>query len=228
MCATLDGHQCFPFYVYDEDGSNRCENITDRAHRSFREHYKAPRISKWDLFHYTYALLHHAGYRGRFAGNLKRELPRLPLAPEFQAFVKAGERLMRLHLDYDHTEVVEPYKLREEWASGKPKSYRVQKMVLSKNREALIVNDSLTLRGIPADAFEYRLGNRTALDWVVDQYQVHLDKPTGTTSDPNMWGEEAEDEEYIVRLVKQVVAVSVATNEIVRSLPSELGDGLAS
>jgi len=118
--------------------------------------------------------------------------------------------------------------MREEWTLGTPKSYRVEKMALSKDREALIVNDSLTLRGIPTDAFDYRLGNRSALDWVVHQYQVHLDKRTGITSDPNLWGEEADDEEYIVRLVKQVVAVSLATNETVRSLPAEVGGGLVS
>jgi predicted helicase len=75
------GSQCFPFYVYDEDGSNRRENITDAALARFRAHYGDATISKWDIFHYVYALLHHPGYRQRYAGNLKRELPRIPLVP---------------------------------------------------------------------------------------------------------------------------------------------------
>jgi predicted helicase len=81
LCATSDGHQCFPFYVYDEDGTNRRENITDWALQQFRTHYGDDTISKWDIFYYVYGLLHHPGYRTKFADNLKRELPRIPFAP---------------------------------------------------------------------------------------------------------------------------------------------------
>ncbi len=75
------GSQCFPFYIYDEDGTNRRENITDWALTEFRSHYSQKSISKLDIFHYTYALLHHPEYRTRYAANLKRELPRIPFAP---------------------------------------------------------------------------------------------------------------------------------------------------
>ncbi len=94
--------------------------------------------------------------------------------------------------------------------------YRVEKMRLSKDKTAVAVNESLTLGKIPAEAFEYRLGNRSALEWVIDQYQVSTDKRSGITSDPNR----ADDEEYIVRLVGQVVRVSVETVRIVRGLPA--------
>jgi len=97
-----------------------------------------------------------------------------------------------------------------------PLSYRVEdKMRLSKDRRSLKVNDSLTLGGIPPEAFEYRLGNRSALEWVIDQYQVTEDRRSGTRSDPNR----ADDPEYIVRLVGQVVYVSLQTVRIVKSLP---------
>ena len=89
-------------------------------------------------------------------------------------------------------------------------------MRLSKDRKSLKVNDSLTLSGIPAEAFEYRLGNRSALEWVIDQYQVTEDKKSGIRSDPNR----ADDPEYIVRLVGQVIRVSVETVQIVKSLPA--------
>ena len=75
----------------DEDGSNRHENISDWALKQFRERYADKKISKWDIFHYVYGVLHHPGYREKFADNLKRELPRIPFAPEFRAFAKAGE-----------------------------------------------------------------------------------------------------------------------------------------
>ena len=85
--------QCFPFYLYDKDGSNRRENITDWALNEFRTHYSDPNITKWDIFHYVYAVLHHPEYRERYAANLKRELPRIPYPPNFRDFATAGERL---------------------------------------------------------------------------------------------------------------------------------------
>ena len=80
------GSRCFPFYTYDEDGSNRRENITDWALAQFRTQYGDDTISKWDIFHYVYGLLHHPAYRERYQANLKRDLPRIPFAPDFRAF----------------------------------------------------------------------------------------------------------------------------------------------
>jgi predicted helicase len=235
LCATLDGHQCFPFFQYDEDGSHRRENITDWALDLFRRHYGAvaKKRTKWDIFHYVYAILHHPGYRETFADNLKRELPRIPLAKtydDFRAFVAAGEKLAKLHLNYDDEKTVKPFALKEVWTlkdeEGKPrrKSWRVDdKMRLSKEKDSLKVNDSLTLTGIPEAVYRYRLGNRSALEWVIDQYQVSTDKRTGIVSDCNAWGEERNDEEYIVRLVKQVVTVSIETMKIIDDLPKDYG-----
>ena len=89
------GSQCFPFYTYDEDGSNRRENITDWALAQFRAHYRDDTIGKWDIFHYVYGLLHHPTYRERYQANLKRDLPHLPYTPDFWAFAKARKRLGR-------------------------------------------------------------------------------------------------------------------------------------
>ena len=219
LCASLDAHQCFPFYVYDEDGSNRRENMTDWALDHFRKRYGKKNISKWDIFYYVYGLLHHPGYRERYAENLKRDLPRVPLAPDFRAFAKAGKDLARLHLDY---EKLEPWPL--EWIESPdvPLSYRVDdKMRLSKDKRSVKVNDSLTLADIPPEVFKYRLGNRSALEWVIDQYQVSQDKRSGIRSDPNR----PDDPEYIVRLVGQVARVSIETVKIVEGLPADFGGG---
>ncbi|MCP4246771.1 MAG: helicase [bacterium] len=204
--------QCFPFYTYDEDGTNRRENITDWGLEHFREHYGDSEISKWEIFHYVYGVLHHPGYREKFADNLKRELPRIPLAPDFRAFAKAGKRLAELHVEY---ELLEPWDL--EWIEtpGEPLSYVVEKMRLAKDKKSIEVNDSLTLAGIPPEVFDYRLGNRSAIEWVIDQYRVKEDKRTGIRSDPN----NLDDPEYIVRLVGQVVRVSMETVQIVAALP---------
>src|ERR1700688_2251690 len=87
------GSLCFPFYVYDEDGTNRRENITDWALERFRMHYGDPAIRKWDVFHYVYGVLHQPAYRERFAENLKLELPRIPFLDDFRAASEAGRRL---------------------------------------------------------------------------------------------------------------------------------------
>ena len=207
------GSQSFPFYSYDEDGTNRRENITDWALERFRGEYKDSSITKWDIFHYVYAVLHHPVYRERYAANLKRELPRVPFAPDFRAFADAGARLAEMHVGYEEQP---EYPLERVEQPGAALDWRVEKMRLSKDKRSLRYNEFLTLDGIPAEAFEYRLGNRSALEWVIDQYQVTTDKRSGITNDPNR----ADDPSYIVRLVGQVITVSVETQSIVRALPN--------
>ena len=211
----LEKTQCFPFYTYDESGRNRRENITDWALTQFRVHYGDETIDKWDIFHYVYGLLHHPTYRERYQANLKRDLPRLPYTPDFWAFAKAGKRLGEIHVGYEE---VDAYPLRFVETPDTPLDWRVEKMKLSRDKTGIKYNDFLTLDGIPAKAFEYRLGNRSALEWVIDQYRVKTDKRSGIANDPNR----AEDEEYIVRLIGKVIAVSLETVEIVEGLP-ELG-----
>ena len=204
----------FPFYVYDEDGTNRQENITDWARKQFRDRYGDKKLTKWDVFHYVYGVLHHPGYRTKFADNLKKSLPRIPFAPDFRAFAAAGKRLAELHVGY---EAVEPWPLTHVWTPGEPLSYRVEKMALSKDKTQLKVNAALTLTGLPPEVLEYRLGNRSALDWVIDQYRVTEDKRSGVRSDPNR----PDAERYIVELVGKVVRVSMETVAIVKGLPAE-------
>jgi predicted helicase len=204
--------QCFPFYTYDADGSNRRENITGWALDQFRAAY-GNAVSKWDIFHYVYALLHHPTYRETYAANLRRELPRIPFVRDFWPFVEAGRRLAHIHVHYEDQP---EYPLRHEENPDLPLDYRVEKMRLSRDRTSLKYNDFLTLRGIPPEVYDYRLGNRSALEWVIDQYRVKTDSRSGITNDPN----NPDDETYILRLVKQVITVSLETVEIVNALPA--------
>lgn len=212
--TSLDNAQCFPLYTYDADGGHRRDNVTDWALEQFRTHYSQPKIAKKDIFHYVYAVLHHPVYREKYAANLRRELPRIPFAPDFAAFAKAGEKLAALHTGY---EAQKEFKLKRVTA-GPQEDWRVEKMKFSSDKTALIYNDWLTLAGIPEEAHAYRLGNRSALDWIVDQYQVERAKgnPDEILSDPNR----TDDEEYIVRLIGQVVTVSVETMKLAQSLPA--------
>ena len=204
--------QCFPFYTYDEDGTNRRENITDWALAQFRAHYQDESIGKWDIFHYVYAFLHHPDYRERYQANLKRDLPHLPYTPDFWAFAKAGKRLGEIHIGYEE---VPEHQLTFIENREVPINWRVEKMKLSKDKTQLVYNDFLTLEGIPAKAFDYRLGNRSALEWVIDQYRVKTDKRSGIVNDPNR----EDDPRYIVKLIGKVIAVSLETVEIVEGLP---------
>ncbi len=213
FAATTDGFQCFPLYTYDADGGHRRDNVTDWALAQFVAHYPKAKITKKDIFHYVYAVLHHPTYREKYAANLRRELPRIPFASDFTAFVKAGEKLTALHTGYESQK---EFKLKRVEASPKP-DWRVERMKLSKDKTSLVYNDWLTLEGIPSAVAEYQLGNRSALEWVIDQYRVDRSKenPDDIQSDPNR----ADEEEYIVRLVGQVVTVSVETVALIKSLP---------
>jgi predicted helicase len=178
-------------------------------------HYDDDTITREQIFHYVYAVLHHPDYRARYAENLKRELPRIPLtgtAKDFHAFATAGRKLADLHVGY---ESVKSFKLKHIENNAVPPNWRVEAMKLTKEGDAVIYNDWLTLHGIPPEAHEYRLGNRSALAWVIDQYRVDRDADGEILSDPNP----PDDEEAIARLIGQVVTVSVETMKLVRALP---------
>ncbi len=215
--GILDANQSFPFYTYDEDGTNRKENITDWALAQFRAHYKDDTISKWDIFHYTYGILHHPEYREKYQANLKRDLPHIPFAPSIEAFwglANAGARLADIHVNYESQPEYDKLKLVQNL--DVPLNWRVEKMKLAKDKTSLVYNDFLTIDGIPAKALDYRLGTRSALEWVINQSCVKTDKRSGIVNDPNR----ADDPEYIVRLLGQVISVSLETVDIVGGLPA--------
>ena len=211
--STSDGFQCFPFYTYDEDGTNRRENITDWALTEFRSRYKDNTITKWDIFHYNYGLLHHPEYREKYEANLKRDLPHIPYADDFWGFADAGAQLADLHVNYESQPEYDKLKFVQN--PDTPLDWRVEKMKFSKDKTQVVYNDFLTLDGIPEKAFEYRLGNRSALEWIINQYCVKIDKRSGIVNDPNR----ADDPQYIVKLIGKVITVSMETVKIVEALP---------
>ena len=211
---TLEKTQCFPFYTYDEDSTNRRENITDWALTHFRTHYGDDTLTKWDIFHYTYGLLHHPEYREKYKANLKRDLPHIPFAKDFWGFAKVGAHLADLHVTYESQPEYDKLKLVQ--TPDVPLDWRVEKMKLSKDKTQIVYNNFLTLDGIPPKVFDYRLGTRSALEWVIDQYRVKTDKRSGIVNDPNC----ADDPQYIVKLIGKVITVSLETVKIVENLPA--------
>jgi predicted helicase len=208
--------KCFGLYEYSGDGSQRADNITDWALGEFRDHYNDKGISKRDIFDYVYAMLHHPKYRDRFAENLQKEIPRLPMAKDFRRCADIGHRLIDMHVGYEQAERFEL-----EWLENpdEPLSYRVTgRMRLDEETGSIEVNSSLTLAGIPETAFEYVLGTRSALEWIVDQYRYEEDEDGNVLSDPN----DQLNEKYIVEHIERVTTVSLETVTLIRGLPLEL------
>jgi predicted helicase len=240
----LDTGQFFPRWTYEPvaeegtlgfdfgddeliDGYRRVDNITDWSLTTFRKTY-GKHISKDDVFFYAYGLLHSPEYRETYSSDVKKVLPRLPLVTDARPFITAGKTLFNLHLTY---EAAQPYSLTglDVAASGDPfEFFRVEKMAWARVRQdGKLVNDRTTIKynsrvelaGIPAEALRYMLGPRSALDWLIDRYQVRTDKDSSIVNDPNDWSREFGNPRYILDLVARVVTVSVETMKIVDSLP---------
>ena len=220
----------------------RHEAITDEALSVFRSAYPnvfagrakkdgGMELSKEDIFYYVYGILHSPEYCERFAANLQRELPRIPLVSAFREFSMAGRALADLHLNY---ESVDPWPLtirgnRGQYdIAGLRNPGPVRKMKWGRRRDpetgkrendytTLVYNDNLTYADIPERANDYKVNGRSPLEWMVDRYQVKTDKATAIVNDPN---EYSDDPAYICNLVPRLVTVSMRTLEIIESLPS--------
>ncbi|MEU0896994.1 DEAD/DEAH box helicase [Streptomyces massasporeus] len=213
------------FAAAGEDGGyERVDNITDAALRDYQETYEDPEITKDDVFFYCYGLLHSLDYRTTFSADLKKFLPRIPKARSFRDFAEAGHKLADLHINYEQAE---PYggiveKVTGDASGTAPSElYRVAKMKIPKakgqqDRSTIVYNHRVTLTNIPEEAYRYQLGARSAIEWIIDRYQVKADKASEITNDPNDW---SEDPRYIIDLLKRIVTVSLETMKIVDGLP---------
>lgn len=196
----------------------RRDALTDATLARYRARY-GNEITKDDIFYYVYGILHSPEYGSRFAAELGKMIPRIPLVEDFRAFEVAGRELAKWHLGY---ESVDPWPLDGlPDSSTDPADLRVTKMAFGKSGgkpdpSVVIFNPSVTLRGIPEEAHQYTLNGRTALAWVMDRYQVKTDKASGIANDPNSW---SEDPRYVVDLVARIVRVSVESARIVEDLP---------
>lgn len=227
--------QCFPLYYYEKnDGGigtlfdqgretyTRRDAITDFILNQCRERY-GHKVTKEDVFYYVYGLLHSNDYRTQFAADLKKQLPRIPLVDipnDFWAFSKAGRKLAELHLNYEDVPAYPDVKVEGE-ESG---NFRVVKMAFGKkgkdiDKTTLIYNSSIKITNIPLEAYDYVINGKSAIEWIMDRYQVKVDKDSGIKNDPNDWGAEHNNPRYILDLILSIITVSMATNEIVKNLP---------
>lgn len=212
------GSVCTPIYRYAKDGQ-RVENITDWSLRQFRGHYgKSARITKEDIFHYVYGILHDPVYREKYALNLKREFPRIPFYADFRHWAEWGARLMALHIGY---ETVEPWPLvRTDVPDEAARAAGVApKALLKADQDAgtIRLDSETTLSGVPAQAWTYRLGNRSGLDWILDQYKEKTPRDPTIREKFNSY-RFADHKEKVIDLLMRVTRVSVETVAITEAM----------
>lgn len=231
---------CFPLYYYEEkedlqgslfDATTeskyiRRDGVSDFIWERAKKQY-GKSVTKEDIFYYVYGILHSTDYRETFANDLKKMLPRIPLVDkpkDFWAYSKAGRQLADLHINY---ESVEPYdgvevKLSEEFNQmSADEFYYVTKLRFPKkdHKETIIYNSRISINNIPEKAYQYVVNGRSAIEWIMDRYQVKVDKKSGIKNDPNDWSKEVGNPSYILDLILSIINVSVQTVDIVDNLP---------
>ena len=239
---TLEITQCLPFYRYDETG-NRIENITDWGLEQFRRHYQTCEVLKTSqvlgkeaIFHYVYAVLHNPAYRKKYEQNLKRDFPRIPFYDDFEQWAAWGKALMDLHISYENAALFPLNRVERAIPQGASSDQRQlfarveevaplyktevkikPKLKADKETGTIEIDEQTTLTGIPTEAWAYKLGNRSALEWILDQYKES--KPT----DPTILEKFnhyrfADYKEEVIVLLQKVCTVSVETMKIIRAM----------
>ena len=223
------GTQCFPLYWYEKnerdtlslfdngsDDYTRHSGLTDFILQRAREEY-GPKTSAEDIFYYVYGLLHSADYRKKFAADLTKTLPRIPLVAstqDFKAFVKAGRKLADLHLNYETGPLCQQLII----TGDKSDKLNVTKMRFpsKEDKGTILFNDSVKIENIPMTAYDYVVNGKSAVEWVMERYAVTKNTDSGIVNDPNLW---SANPRYILDLVSRVIQVSVDTQKIVAGLP---------
>ena len=214
-------------------GAEDDDNITDWALQRFQARY-GPHITKDSIWEYAYGVMHAPDWRERYRHDLQRNLPRIPLAEDFEAFRSAGRELMDLHINYETVEEW-PVECRVDGVPNEgvadPDAYRIEnKMRWGKEGDngdrfaVLHINSRCCLTGIPAEAQDYKVSGRSPLQWAIDSLRVKRDTASGFVDDPNGWHEWADEPFNLIRHLRRLVRVSVETAQIVASLPPALSE----
>ncbi|MGB4499012.1 MAG: type ISP restriction/modification enzyme [Methylococcaceae bacterium] len=204
------GSSGIPLHIYDKDGKPH-DNITNWALNQFKNRY-ACELTKTDIFHYVYAVLHHPAYREKYEQNLKREFPRVPFYDDFSQWVEWGKTLMDLHLNY---ETVEPYPLKR--VDSKNSKIPKAKLKADKTNGVIELDENTSLSGIPIETWDYKLGNRSALEWILDQFKEKKPKDATIAEKFNVY-RFADYKESVIDLLMRVCGVSVETVKITKQM----------
>ena len=209
--------QCLPLHRYTAEGE-RVSNVTQWGLRAFREHYGDDSITPEQIFAFAYAVLHDPVYLHDYKADLLREFPRLPFYKDFDVWERMGRELLDLHVGF---ESAEPYPLGREETGAEPGKPRLR---ADKERGVIVLDDATRLTGVPPEAWRYKLGARSALEWVLDQYKERKprDPAVAARFAPYRF---AGHKERVIGLLRRVCAVSVATMSIVDDMAFWDDDG---
>ncbi len=208
--------QCLPLYRYREDGT-RVSNITEWGLRQFRDRYDDESITPEQIFAYTYAALHDPVWREKYAIDLTRGFPRLPFHDDFHEWARLGQELLDVHIGF---ESADPYPLRrvDTVLAGRGEGATPKAMLRADTGRGIIrLDEQTTLHDVPSGAWEYRLGNRSALEWIIDQYKEKPPRDPTIREHFNSY-RFADHKEHVIDLLHRVTTVSLRTTDIVASL----------
>ena len=236
--------QCFPQYVYEQhepstlfalqlqESTTRKHGISDKGLEQFSRAYPSVDISKDDLFHYIYGLLHSPEYRSKYAANFFRSLPRIPFVQDEEDFVRfslAGKELGELHAGYESAAMY-PEALINGNVDGLGEladdDFHVTKMRFGKSgkdtdQSVILYNDRIRVSEVPLEAYEYVVNGKPAIKWVMERQGVSVHKESGIVNDANEFANEVmADPAYPLKLLLRIITVSLETRRIVNSLPS--------
>jgi predicted helicase len=230
----IDTSQCFPLYIYEEnnisqrglfDSESKSDFIkrdgtSDFILKRAQNQYGAKNITKEDIFYYVYGFLHSPEYRETFSNDLKKMLPRLPLVDDvrdFWSLSKSGRELAQLHINYEQVPRYDGVKVVGE-DSG---FFKVEKMKFPNKgqKDIIIFNPRITIENIPLEAYDYVVNGKSAIEWIMERYQITTHKESQITNDPNDWCEEEGNPRYILDLLLSIINVSIQTRVIVQNLP---------
>ena len=206
---------CLPLYRYESVG-NRLDNITDWGLEQFHKYFDDKTISKEDIFHYVYAVLHNPKYRAKYRMNLKREFPRVPFYDDFWVWAGWGKRLMDLHINF---ETANEFPLKVITSELNKEVYKT-KLKANKENGTIELDNITTISGIPYYAWEYKLGNRSALEWILDQYKEKKPKDSTIREKFNTY-RFIDYKAQVIDLLKRVTTVSLETMMIVLEMGEE-------
>lgn len=215
---TMDTGQHFMRYDNELDETSLFQN-NDNMNQTFADKLG---LSLDETFAYVYGLLNSREYQEKYANDLKKDLARIPIVKNKEKYVEVGQKLMDLHLNYEEVPVYEGVEI----TPFVNPNYKVTKMRFAKKRDengrlvsdlsAIIFNSDITISNIPEKAYEYVVNGRSAIEWIIDQYQIKTDKKSGITDDPNDY---SDDEKYIFNLLLRIINVSIQTVDLINSLP---------
>jgi predicted helicase len=228
---SMDTGQGYPRYHYtvgDSDSDRltipgvlqsvtRHDAISDWALNRFQEKYDST-ITKDDIFYYVYGVLSCPAYVGRYRNELKKDSPRIPLVTDFHGYSKYGRELAEIHLQYEHLEC--PTVTVQESASSvdDPTKYRAKKMKFGKggDKSVIVFNEFVRVTGIPIECYSYKVNGRSPIEWVMDRYQVKVDKDSENLNDPNDF---SQDPKYILKVLVGVIELSLRSLSLQGQLP---------